>query len=409
MKITLVQTIVITNKHKYFACLDELCFKSKNLYNAALYEIRQHYFNEKKYLNYYSVNRTFSETKNVDYIALPYVQMAQQVLIQVDKCFASFFKAIHSPKMVEKKIRIPKYKDKKNGRNIVVYTNQVFKLQDGVIKLKTDRNDNCIYFKTDKTNIQQVRIVPVGNHFNVEIIYKQEFEQKQDNNRYAAIDIGLNNICTLTSNTGQSIIYNGRPLKHINQTYNKRKAVLQSNLQGKKQTSKRIKHLTYKRNNKIKDYLHKLSHNIVEHLKSNQINTLIVGKNKGWKQGICLGKTNNQNFVSIPFNTLIQMLQYKCNIAGIRFVLVKESYTSKCSSFDKEKICKHATYLGTRKNRGIFITSKGIRLNADVNGSLNILRLGCAKLNVTLDVLDLILRPENLRFVLNPVKLRYCG
>lgn len=153
----------------------------------------------------------------------------------------------------------------------------------------------------------------------------------------------------------------------------------------------------------MKDMMHKLSYQIVERMKANSYNTLFIGKNRGWKDGVHLSKINNQNFVSIPYNTLIQMLTYKCNLAGIKVVVVNESYTSKCSFLDQEKICKHKIYQGKRKTRGLFITASGIKINADVNGSLNILVIGLIKLNVKLDVLDFILRPENKRFVLNPI------
>ena len=138
-------------------------------------------------------------------------------------------------------------------------------------------------------------------------------------------------------------------------------------------------------------------------MESNQLNTLFVGKNTGWKDSINIGKVNNQNFVSIPYNMLIQMLEYKCKLHGIIFLTVNEAYTSKCSFLDNETICKHDTYKGTRKTRGLFVSKQGIKINADVNGSYNIMRLGLKQLNVTLDVLEI--KPENQRFVLNPVSI----
>ena len=137
----------------------------------------------------------------------------------------------------------------------------------------------------------------------------------------------------------------------------------------------------------------------------NYLNILFVGKNAGWKDSINLGRKNNQNFVSIPYNMLIQMLEYKCKLAGINIVIVNEAYTSKCSFLDREKISKHDNYAGIRIRRGLFISRSGIMINADVNGSLNIMRLGLKKQNVTLDVIEEILRPENKRFVLNPVRI----
>lgn len=402
MKIQLTQQIIVSERDHMYSALDELCHLSKNLYNATLYLIRQQYKKDKTYLNYYQINKIMHDTKNIDYNALPYKQTSQQILRQVDSIYSSFFKSLKSNKMKGKRVHVPSYKDKEKGRNIVVYTNQCFKLTPQGIKLKT-KKDNYLYIKTNKSDVQQVRIVPKGNHIIIEIVYNKEYELKEDNGRYASIDLGVNNICTLTSNVGQAQIWNGRHIKSVNSYYNKKKAKLQSQLQGNKHTSSRIKRLSHKRNIKMKDMMHKLSYQIVERMKANSYNTLFIGKNRGWKDGVHLSKINNQNFVSIPYNTLIQMLTYKCNLAGIKVVVVNESYTSKCSFLDQEKICKHKIYQGKRKTRGLFITASGIKINADVNGSLNILVIGLIKLNVKLDVLDFILRPENKRFVLNPI------
>ena len=400
MKLQLTQQIIITQKHRYYVGLDYLCLLAKNLYNVALYNIRQQYFKDKTYLNYNTLDKLLSS--NVDYKAIPYRQSAQQILRSVDKTYNSFFKGIKSDKNKGKKVRLPRYKDKEKGRYVLVYTNQCFKHKDNIIKLKGI--DGVWYeFYTDKENLQQVRLIPKGNHIVVEIIYNVEYELKEDNKRYASIDLGLNNIVALSSNVCNSILYNGRPLKSINRYYNKHKAELQSKLVRNKYTSKRINRLTFRRNNKIKDYMHKLSSAIIQYMEANTLNTLIVGKNDGWKTNICIGRINNQNFVSIPYNMLIQMLEYKCKLAGINVVIVNEAYTSKCSFLDEETIQKHDTYKGKRVKRGLFISSKGIKINADINGSLNIMVVGLKQLNVKRDVL--ILEPANLRFVLNPVRV----
>ena len=404
MKIQLTQQIIVSYKSSNFAQLDELCFLSKNLYNVALYHIRQYYKETGKYLSYNKLAKELSDSNNLDYRAMPYAQSAQQVLRQVDNQYKAFYSAIKSKKMQCKKVRLPKYKDKENGRNVFVYTNQCAKIYaDGVVYLKTKQG--ILLFKTVADKIQQVRLVPKGNHIIVEIIYNKECEVKKDNNRYASIDLGLDNLCTLTSNAAQSIIVNGKHLKSINQHYNKTKAKLQSKLSKNKHTSKRISRLTLRRNRKIKDYMHKVSRKIVEYMEANSLNTLFVGKNVGWKDSINLGRTNNQNFVSIPYNMLIQMLEYKCKLAGINVVIVNEAYTSKCSFLDREKISKHDNYAGRRIKRGLFISNSGIMINADINGSLNIMRLGLEKQNVKLDVVEEILRLENKRFVFNPVKI----
>ena len=401
MKIQLTQQIIINNQHRYFSMLDQLCLKSKNLYNYALYQIRQHYKETAKYLSYYDLNRTLSSEDQIDYRSLPYTQCAQQVLMQIDKQYKSFYGAIKSVKMKGKKVRLPHYKDKERGRNMVTYTNQCFKIKNNILVLKIDKC-NKIELKTDKENVQQVRVIPKGNHIIIEIVYNKEYELKENNNRFGSIDLGLNNLATLTSNTCQSIIYDGRKLKSINHFYNKRRGQLQSKLIRNKHTSKRIQRLTNRRNNKIKDYMHKISCSIVEYMKANNLNTLFVGKNNGWKDSINIGKTNNQNFVSIPYNMLIQMLDYKCKLAGINMVIVNEAYTSKCSFIDNEKICKHKIYKGRRINRGMFRTGSGLYINADINGSFNIMRLGIEKCNC--DVHTIV--PTDMRFVYNPIRIR---
>ena len=403
MKIYLTQQIVTSNKSNKFAQLDELCFLSKNLYNVALYHIRQYYKETSKYLLYNKLAKILHDSNNLDYRAMPYAQSAQQVLRQVDSQYKSFYASIKSKKMKGKKVRLPKYKDKENGRNVFVYTNQGAKVSNGIVYLKTKKG--TLSFKTVTDSIQQVRLVPRANHIVVEIIYNKECEIKQDNNRYASIDLGLDNLCTLASNVAQSVIVNGKRLKSINHYYNKTKAKLQSKLKQGKYSSKRISRLTLRRNRKVKDYMHKVSRKIVEYMEANSLNTLFVGKNVGWKDSINLGRTNNQNFVSIPYNMLIQMLEYKCKLAGINFILVNEAYTSKCSFLDKEKISKHDSYVGRRVKRGLFVSSSGIMINADINGSLNIMRLGLEKQNVKLDVVEEILRPENKRFMFNPVRI----
>ena len=148
--------------------------------------------------------------------------------------------------------------------------------------------------------------------------------------------------------------------------------------------------------------MHKISHLIVTYMEANNLNTLFVGKNTGWKEGINIGKTNNQNFVAIPFNLLVSMLDYKCKLAGIKMIIVNEAYTSKCSFLDNERIGKHDTYCGKRIKRGLFRSLEGHRINADINGSFNIMRLGIIKCNC--DVLNLV--PADKRYVYNPVRIK---
>lgn len=351
-----------------FKEIDELSLKSKNLYNTSLYEVRQHYFKEKKYLTGYSLIKKFTKEKKEEYLSLPR-KVSQQVILDVDKNFRGFFGALKSPKMKGKKIRIPKYKEK-DGRGKLTYTSQAISkkyLKNGFV----NPSGTKLMIKTQRDDIREVSIIPRGDSFCVNILYYVE-EPKilDDNGNYASIDIGVNNLATVAFNKTRSFIINGRPLKSINQFFNKKRAKLQNKTKNKK----KIQKLCRKRNNKIKDYLHKASHYLVNQLVSKNVSKIIIGHNKGWKQDINIGKRNNQNFVSIPFNDFISMVKYKAKLKAIETIETEESYTSKCSFLDNESVEKHENYLGKRIKRGLFKSSSGKLINADLNASLNILK-----------------------------------
>ena len=356
--------------------LDEICFKAKNLYNKALYLVRQHYFETKSYLNYYDVNRLMVGSKDVDYYSLP-TKASKQTLMLLDRNFKSFFSLIKKKQSgnYDKPIRIPKYLDKE-GRTIAIFPKEAVSkkyLKKGLIKLSSLSVE--IPTKVTVSNLVEVRVLPRNNHHIIEVTYKvDEVKPKSDNGRYASIDLGLNNLATVSSNVVKPFIINGRPLKSINQYWNKEKSRLQSLLKGNKKTSKRIESITNKRNNKVKDYLHKSSRLLVNFLVSNDISTLVIGYNEEWKQNINIGKRNNQSFVNIPFYTFIKQLECKCKLEGISVILTEESYTSKCSFLDNETVEKHESYLGKRIKRGLFRSTKNKIINADLNGSLNILK-----------------------------------
>lgn len=370
----LVEQHIIKKNDERYKILDEVCFKSKNLYNAALYEIRQHFFNTKQFLNWFAVDKMFKEKKQDDYYSLP-CKVSQQTLKLLNQNFKSFFSLLKKKNYAKKK-SIPKYLDKSKGRFVAVYTNQAIskkELRNGIIQLSG--TGFKIKTKVDGNSINQVRIVPKNSYYKVEVIYEvEEIEELEDNDKYAAIDLGVNNLATVSFNEFKPFIINGKPLKSINQFYNKRKAELQSKLSGNRKTSNKIKSITRKRNNKIKNYLHKASRYIVNHLVSNNVNTLIIGKNDDWKQETNIGKKNNQNFVSIPHSQFVEMISYKCKLVGIVVMMTEESYTSKCSFVDKEEIKHHEDYKGKRIKRGLFRTNEGKLINADLNGSLNIMR-----------------------------------
>ena len=391
--------IIKSTSHR-FAQIDELAFKSKNLYNAANYVIRQSFIYGWGYVNYNEMNRLMKS--QVAYKALP-AKVSQQILMVLDKNWKSFFEAVKAYKADSSKFtgrpKLPKYKDKTKGRNLLVYTIQAIsskQLKKGIIKLSG--TELSIKTQLNPNQICQVRLVPKCDSYVIEVIYdactepfdyaqgklrRSEPESTLGNaNSVASIDLGLDNLVALTSNQPGFIplLINGRPLKSINQFYNKRKSRLQSQLKGNRQTSPGIQRLTRCRNQKVDNYLHHASRVIVDHLVVNQIGTLVIGKNAQWKTDINLGKQTNQNFVSIPHSRLIEMLEYKARLAGIKVIVQEESYSSRANFLCLDPIPvygkteKEPVFTGKRIKRGLYKTSTGQLINSDVNAAYNILR-----------------------------------
>ncbi|MEG4799891.1 transposase [Microcoleus sp. ARI1-B5] len=405
--------IIKSTEHR-FAQIDELAFKSKNLYNAANYVIRQNFIYGWGYVNYNEMNRLmkFHEA----YKALP-AKVSQQILMILDKNWKSFFEAVKAYKVDSSKFtgrpKLPLYKDKVKGRNILVYTIQAISsklFKKGIIKLSG--TDFSIKTLVNPDRICQVRLVPKCDSYVIEVIYDEQESTASDDNFVASIDLGLNNLVALTSNQPgfTPLLINGRPLKSINQFYNKRKAQLQPQLKGNRKTSPRIQRLTRCRHQKIDNYLHHASRLIVDILRRKQIGTLVVGKNEQWKTEINLGKQTNQNFVSIPHARLIEMLEYKARLVGIKVILQEESYTSQANFLGLDlipvygKTEKEPMFTGKRIKRGLYKTSTGQLINSDINGSYNILRKAIP--NAFSDgIVSCVVQPRRV----NPLKVKQKG
>jgi len=372
----LVEKHIIKPNHQYYDELDHLCLLSKNLYNATLYTVRQYYFANKQFLNYQAVNKMYASGNQPDYRALP-SKVAQHTQMLVDRNFKSFFALLKlkAQGKYNKPIKIPKYLNKKTGRQVLHYDKGALSFKaKGFVKLA--KSNIKIKTKLTKESIQFVRLVPRNNYIVVEIGYNIKEPELKTNNNVLAIDIGVNNIASFVTTDGDKCLINGRQLKYINHNYNKAVADAKSKLKitHNQNSSKYISQIINKRNNRINDYLHKITTYIVNHAVSKDIGTIVVGYNKEWKQDTNLGKVNNQNFVNIPFYRLINLLEYKCRLKGIKFQTITESYTSKCSFVDDEEIKKHTTYSGKRINRELFRTKNGLIINADINGAYNILK-----------------------------------
>ncbi len=351
----------------------EWCIKAKNLYNQSLYYWRQSIFGNIQYFSENELVGLFAEYDEENFRALP-ANTSQKIIKALFQNIKSWQKARKeynkNPSRFSGRPKLPKYK--KELSQLYFSSNQI-RLKSGFIYFP--KMVGLAPIKTKMSNINSCRIIPKSNHFVVEFIYTvNEKELQPYNGNWMGIDIGLNNMATCTTKN-KSFIINGKPLKAINNFYNTRKRKIQSKLKQGIFTSKRIERLTFRRNQKIKDYIHKASKAIVNKAVENNITKIIIGKNENWKRAINIGKKSNREFTSIPHATLIEKIQYKARMEGIEVVLTQEAYTSKCSALDLEKICKHETYVGKRKKRGLFVTATGKLINADVNGSLNIARL----------------------------------
>ena len=375
------------------------CIKAKDLYNKVLYYYRQSIFGNIEKFTEYELSGLFARYNEETFRALP-ANTSQQIIKAVFKNIKSWQRAKReydvNPNKFVSKPKMPKYK---KILSEIYFTNRQAKLKNGYVHFPKVININPI--KTNITNINQCRVIPKSNHFVVEFIYTiKETPIKEYDGNWMGIDVGLNNLATCVTKDAAFII-NGKPIKAINNFFNKRKKQLQSSLCENYVTSKMLNRITFRRNQKIKDYIHKASKKVVEIANSKNITKIIIGKNDNWKQNINIGRKNNRDFTSIPHATLIEQIKYKAMVLGIETIVTQEAYTSKCSALDMEKICKHETYLGKRKKRGLFVTANGKLINADCNGALNIARLG---LSVTGN--EIVISDSVMSCVVQPSKIK---
>ena len=391
MYLTVKQQIKHLSKEDYKS-IKELCHIAKNLTNEAIYNVRQYYFTEDKFLKYeknYTLLKSSPNYKELN------SNMAQQILKEVDGSFKSFFGLIKLAKQGKysfKDCKLPRYLPKDgyttlvigfvrlNGNKLILPFSNNFKKTHKVVEITIPP------VLLDK-KVKEIRILPKANarYFEIQYIYETECIQRNLNTQNAlALDLGVNNLVTAVSSTGKSFIVDGRKLKSINQWFNKEKARLQSIKDkqhfGKKPTS-RQKAIARDCNNKVNDYMNKAARMIIDYCINNDIGTLIAGYNVTFQRNSHIGKQNNQNFVNIPYGRLRDKLAYMCELNGITYVEQEESYTSKASFWDKDNIPvynndnpKEYEFSGNRVHRGLYETANGKTFNADINGALNIMR-----------------------------------
>ena len=382
MKVNRIEKHIINKSHSMWNVCDELCFKSKNLYNYANYVQRQLFIKGKPILKYKDL--TF-QLKHSDPFKDLGSNSAQHTLKMLDRCWTSFFVAIKDyskhPKKYLGKPKLPKYKEK-NGKYICVLTNWQSQIKDGYLyfafkPLKPFNNMFKIHFQGKHL---QTRIIPKGSTYVLEIVYEKEIQEIDENfksKRICGIDLGLDNFATLSNNIGiKSMIISGRSIKSYNQYWNKQIVKIKSDLKKrhKKDWSNKLEKLTQKRNNKMEYFMHCASKQVIDYCIENNIDTIVVGKNDKWKQKSSLNKKVNQSFVQLPYESFISKLQYKSEDVGIKFIENEEKFTSGTSFLDNEMPIKENYNKSRRIYRGLFKSNKGILINADLNGSYQIMR-----------------------------------
>jgi len=378
LKTTRVEQHIIRHIHPIWKTVDQNCFYSKNLYNYANYIIRQEFVQNKKWIRFHELDKLIQQSDAYKQLKS---QPSQSTLSVLDKAWKSFFVAIKDWKKNPTKYlgmpKLPRYLDK-DGRYPWYIKNNISYIKDNVLYFKMKRLSGVTFPTKVKGRLIQVRFIPRGTCYVMEIVTEVDVPEitEKESTHIASIDLGVNNFVTLTNNIGvQPIIINGRGVKSINQYYNKQKAVFQSDLKKRnnKSWSKNLDILTFKRNMRLKNFIHNVSRKVVNYCVENNIDTLVCGYNKKWKQECNMSKPSNQKFMYLPFETLINQLEYKCQDAGMRFVLIDESYTSGTSFFDDEVACKENYDKSRRIKRGLFRACNQL-INADVNGSLQIMK-----------------------------------
>ena len=385
---------------------DQMMHDSLVLYDQVLYYQRQKFFESKKVgkISTYSYKQLWDIVKNTETFKNIKLDnnVKQYVIQQVSKAWKGFMESVKAYNKNKYaftgKPKIPNYLYKTKKFNIIYIDKTMFKkknIEENSIMLPCSKYKIFIPKQIRLKDIRQVTIQKYYDKTKINFIYedREVIKNEYDLNSAIGIDLGVNNLCAITSNDKSfSYIVNGRPLKSINQYYNKKLVELKSKLEKcnkNQKTSNKIQQLHSKRHNKILNYLHNASKQIIFLCINNNIEKIVIGHNNKWKQKLNIGKANNQNFMQIPFNILIKQLEYKAlKYTDLEILKVEESYTSKCDHLINEEMKHHENYLGKRIKRGLFISSIGKQLNADINGAIGIMR----KAKVITDNQLLILR-----------------
>ena len=402
----LTERHLIKPSHELYSTLDDLTFKAKNLYNHGLYLYRQSYFEHKKNpdvptLTWVDIDKSLRKQGHDDMRALP-SKVANAVLKNLGENITSFWKLVrlkNSGKLAQKP-KLPHYLHKTDGRYAVSFNYQTFGAKRGANnELFLCPKGINLPIPTKVDNPKQVRIVPSHNNFIIEVIYDAEESAPKHTSEYVGIDLGVDNFATITFSTQNNpLIIKGLELKSINQGYNRLIAKAQSLLPSSQKTGRSIHRLWSRRSWILKTKIHQMTAFLATLFDEMQIEKVFIGKNAGWKQKLPFGKKVKQRFAYLPYETFIEQLQYKCQLRGIAVITQEESYTSKASFLDNDDIpvygeTENPKFSGRRVKRGLYRSGNGQLINADVNGSYNILRKGLINNHLPFNVDSPLIHP----------------
>lgn len=382
------QQVLLHSDNETKAIIEYLCHESNSLYNCSVYYARQIWFKTGKIVSGFDLT---AQMKNNKHFNAGYASAMQQTCLSVGEAFKSFKQLLAKSKKGElnQKPRVPNYR-KPGGLFTVTYPKKWLKLVDNLIRFPLGNQVKAWFGITEFflpmpsnlewSDIKEIRILPRNRQFYAEFVYQTEKSIIEiDKSKVIGIDHGIDNWLTCVSNVGTSFIIDGLHLKSLNQWYNKTVANIK---EGKPQGfwSNRLAAITEKRNRQMRNAVNKAARIVINHCIDNKIGTIVFGWNERQKDSADLGKKNNQKFVQIPTAKLKGRIAQLCEQSGIVFVETEESYTSKTSFLDNDVLPTFGAKpegwksSGIRITRGQFRTSTGIKINADCNGAVNIIK-----------------------------------
>ena len=410
---------IISSDDLLYPYFDDLCRKSKLLYNAALFRVRNIFtgydkehrtenevevFQEvallqrsypnmhvRRVISYTHLEKMMRVTENADFFSGLPRQTAQQMVKQSVTDFKNWLASLREykkhPEKYLGKPKMPRYK--KSDLTTVIITNQdaVLYRDDIGMSLKLPLQKQRLYFSNLSSDpvLKEVKIKPYYGRFLLCLTLEEpDVAFDPSGSHVCAIDLGTDNFAAIVCDDHSSAIYKGGAVLSKIQWFHKQRAkyvsIITKGHEKKHAVSKRLRDLSFHYANFVKDQCHKISRSIIDFCMEHQCGTLILGVNLLWKQRSNMNKINNQNFVSMPITLLRTMITYKALNAGIRIIEQEESYTSKADLIANDRIPpygvddKDASFSGKRIKRGLYRCSNGMILNADCHAAANIMR-----------------------------------